>query len=151
MPQFQRQRVVGCFKVTTSMPSTPLSAEKLDQLLLTESLKSLSTSSRRNNTVEAPAPRNAKAPIARARTSIVKKSDPQSDEIRTAKDSLRELLLVVKKLITFSNLSKEEKIPFKTIVEEIDSFIYSQKCATIDEVDSNKLKLEELKAKFSKN
>jgi len=151
VPQFERQRIVGCFKVTDSILSTNMSTEKLEELLLAESLKSLSTSpNRNNNSVEAPAPRNAKSSIDRVRTSLVKKNDQPLDEIKIAKDSLRESLLLVKKLVTFSNLSDDEKLPFKKMVDEVDSFIYSTKSATINEVENNRLKLEELKEKFCK-
>jgi hypothetical protein len=132
------------------MPEAPINKQKLEDLIISESLKMLSLSSNRlENTVEAPAPRIAKAPTARIRTSLIKKADQQSNEIQIAKDNLRDSLLVVKKLVTFSKLSEDEKIPFKEIVEEVDSFIYSKKSATMEEVNRNRLKLEEVKQKFS--
>jgi hypothetical protein len=132
------------------MPEAPINKQKLEDLIISESLKMISLSSNRlENTVEAPAPRIAKAPTARIRTSLIKKADQQSNEIQIAKDNLRDSLLVVKKLVTFSKLSEDEKIPFKEIVEEVDSFIYSKKSATMEEVNRNRLKLEEVKQKFS--
>jgi hypothetical protein len=132
------------------MPEAPINKQKLEDLIISESLKMLSLSSNRlENTVEAPAPRIAKAPTARIRTSLIKKADQQPNEIQIAKDNLRDSLLVVKKLVTFSKLSEDEKIPFKEIVEEVDSFIYSKKSATMEEVNRNRLKLEEVKQKFS--
>jgi hypothetical protein len=132
------------------MPEAPINKQKLEDLIISESLKMISLSSNRlENTVEAPAPRIAKAPTARIRTSLIKKADQQPNEIQIAKDNLRDSLLVVKKLVTFSKLSEDEKIPFKEIVEEVDSFIYSKKSATMEEVNRNRLKLEEVKQKFS--
>jgi hypothetical protein len=132
------------------MPEAPINKKKLEDLIISESLKMLSLSSNRlENTVEAPAPRIAKAPTARIRTPLIKKVEQQSDEIQIAKDNLRDSLLVVKKLVTFSKLSEDEKFPYKQIVEEVDSFIYSKKAATMEEVNRNRLKLEEVKQKFS--
>lgn len=132
------------------MPEAPINKKKLEDLIISESLKMLSLSSNRlENTVEAPAPRIAKAPTARIRTPLIKKVEQQSDEIQIAKDNLRDSLLVVKKLVTFSKLSGDEKFLYKQIVEGVDSFIYSKKAATMEEVNRNRLKLEEVKQKFS--
>ncbi len=132
------------------MPSAPKDPKRLEELSKTESLSSKSISSNFfSQSVEAPAPRNAKAPIARMRTNVPKKTNEESDEIKKAKEELKELFLVVKRLFGFSKLSDSEKEKYKKDIENIESFIFSTKSGTMTDVDNNRAELEALKQKFS--
>jgi hypothetical protein len=132
------------------MPSTPKDPKRLEELSKTESLSSKSISSNFfNQSVEAPAPRNAKAPIARMRTNVTKKTNEESDEIKKAKEELKELFLVVKRLFGFSKLSDSEKQKYKKDIENIESFIFNSKNGTMTDVDNNRSELEALKQKLS--
>jgi hypothetical protein len=132
------------------MPLTPKDPKRLEELSKTESLSSKSISSNFfSQSVEAPAPRNAKAPIARIRTNVPKKTDEESDEIKKAKEELKELFLVVKRLLGFSKLSDSEKQNYKKDIKNIESFIFSSKNGTMTDVDNNRSELEALKQKLS--
>ncbi len=134
------------------MPSTPKDPKRLEELSKTKSLSSKSISSNFfGQSVEAPAPRNAKAPITRIRTNVPKKTNEESDEIKKAKEELKELFLVVKRLFGFSKLSDSEKQKYKKDIENIESFIFSSKNGTMTDVDNNRSELEALKQKFSQN
>jgi hypothetical protein len=59
--KFQRQHIVGCFRVTQYMPSTPKDPKRLEQISKTESLSSKSISSKFiSQSVEALAPKKCK-------------------------------------------------------------------------------------------
>jgi hypothetical protein len=132
------------------MPSAPKDPKRLEELSKTESLSSKSISSNFfSQSVEAPAPRNAKAPIARIRTNVPKNTNEESDEIKKAKEELKELFLVVKRLFGFSKLSDSEKENYKKDIKNIESFIFSTKNGTMTDVDNNRSELEALKQKFS--
>jgi len=124
------------------MPSSPLNDQKLQELSLSESLKLLSINCGSFNlTVETPAPRTAKA--------VIKPAAPkQSDQIKLAKEKLWQLFLEVKKSINFAKISENEKKAMKTTIEQINSFIISTKSTTIEEVDSYRNKLEDMKQKI---
>ncbi len=69
--------------------------------------------------IEAPAPRTAKAIIKPS----VKRVAQQTDDIKLAKGKLWELFLVVKKSVKFAKVSETEKNSMKIKIEEINAFI----------------------------
>jgi hypothetical protein len=106
-PQFERQQIVDCFKITNFMPSKSVDEQNLKELSLIEFANSSTFAS--TNMIEGPAPRNAKVPIARNRTAVPKKLDMKLDEIKNAIEEFKNLYLVVKRLIGFTKLSESEK------------------------------------------
>jgi non-canonical (house-cleaning) NTP pyrophosphatase len=130
------------------MPSQPNSTQKLQELSLNTAFNSLSmNSSSFGVSIEAPAPRTAKAIIKPS----VKRVSQQTDDIKLAKEKLWELFLVVKKSVNSAKVSEIEKNSMKTTIEEINAFITSTKSATTQEIDNYRKKLEEMKQKLSQN
>jgi hypothetical protein len=130
------------------MPSKQIDEKKLEEISRTESANSVIASNSWSQSVEAPAPRNAKAPIARIRTTAPQKLDIKSAEITKAVEEVKELYLVVKRLIGFSKLPDSEKQQHKKEIERIESIIFKSNIDSINEVENCRLALNLLKEKL---
>ena len=95
------------------MPSTPLSDQKLRDLSLSTQFSALTF--RTNTTsIQAPAPRTA-----RARVVPMKQSIPQSGDAVKIRKDLNHLLIVVKKALNSNRITDEERCEFKKTVQEM--------------------------------
>ena len=95
------------------MPSTPLSDQKLRDLSLSTQFSAL-TFRTNTTTIQAPAPRTA-----RARVVPMKQSIPQSGDAVKIRKDLNYLLIVVKKALNSNRITDEERCEFKKTVQEM--------------------------------
>jgi len=132
------------------MPSAPIDSNKLKELSKSESLNSKSKSSNYfSQPVEAPILRNARAPTDRFRTTLQNTNDQQSDEMIKAKEELKGLYLIVKRLIGFSKLTDNEKEPYKKQIETIESLVFNSKLDSMDKIENLRIELNEEKKNIS--
>ena len=138
VPQFERQQIAGCFKVTDCMPRRPSDEHKLEELSLNTSFNSSFTSS--DCVIETPAPRTAKAVI-KPRVRAV----PQTEDIIKAKEKINVLLLLIQKSINSQKISEKERNAIKKVLAEINN---QMNVKSIQELNDYLNQLEDIKQKF---
>ena len=140
LPLFERQMIVGSFKIDNHMPSRPLNECKLEELSLSSKFKTISFSSL-DMTVEAPAPRLATVVI-KPRVRAV----PQTNDIMDAKENVNKLLLLVNKSIKSPKIDDNERNAINKTVEKIKISMGS--LTTTQELDKHLKQLQEIKRKL---
>jgi hypothetical protein len=135
------------------MPTDPKDKNKLEFESKNESLKLesefLEPGKSMFQNVEAPAPRNILVPTIGYKKSNDEKKVNQSDDSIKEKEELKNSFLVVRRLTGFSKIPEEEKKSFDNDMEKIKSVLFDQKPVSANVLDNTRLKLEEIKRKFS--
>ena len=114
MAKFERQQIAGSFKVSDSMPSAPLSDQKLRDLSLNTQFNAL-TFRTNTSTIQSPAPRTAKARLVNKKQSVA-----QNEEAVKVRTSVANLLLVVKKALNSNKITDDERLDFKETLQQIN-------------------------------